>query len=66
MVFDGGKVVAIGAEELSQTYPNATFIDGQNKVLLPGLIDAHGHVMGLGETLLEVDLRESQSALDAA
>ena len=66
MVFDGGKVVAIGAEELSQTYPNATFIDGQNKVLLPGLIDAHGHVMGLGETLLQVDLRESQSALDAA
>jgi len=66
MVFDGGKVVAIGAQELRQRYPNATFIDGQNKVLLPGLIDAHGHVMGLGETLLEVDLRESQSALDAA
>jgi predicted amidohydrolase YtcJ len=66
MVFDGGKVVAIGAQELRQSYPNATFIDGQNKVLLPGLIDAHGHVMGLGETLLQVDLRESQSALDAA
>jgi predicted amidohydrolase YtcJ len=66
MVFDGGKVVAIGAEELRQKYPNATFIDGQNKVLLPGLIDAHGHVMGLGEGLLQVDLRESKSALDAA
>jgi predicted amidohydrolase YtcJ len=66
MVFDGGKVVAIGAAELGQKYPNATFIDGENKVLLPGLIDAHGHVMGLGETLLQVDLRESKSALDAA
>ena len=66
MVFDAGKVVAIGAEELRKKYPNATFIDGQNKVLLPGLIDAHGHVMGLGETLLQVDLRESKSALDAA
>ena len=66
MVFDAGKVVAIGAQELLQKYPNATFIDGQNKVLLPGLIDAHGHVMGLGETLLQVDLRESKSALDAA
>jgi predicted amidohydrolase YtcJ len=66
MVFDAGKVVAIGAEELRQKYPNATFIDGENKVLLPGLIDAHGHVMGLGETLLQVDLRESKSALDAA
>jgi predicted amidohydrolase YtcJ len=66
MVFDAGKVVAIGAEELGQKYPNATFIDGENKVMLPGLIDAHGHVMGLGETLLQVDLRESKSALDAA
>jgi predicted amidohydrolase YtcJ len=66
MVFDGGKVVAIGGKELSQKFANATFIDGQNKVLLPGLIDAHGHVMGLGETLLQVDLRESKSALDAA
>jgi predicted amidohydrolase YtcJ len=66
MVFDGGKVVAIGGEELSQRYADATFIDGQNKALLPGLIDAHGHVMGLGETILQVDLRESKSALDAA
>jgi predicted amidohydrolase YtcJ len=65
MVFDSGKVVDIGGEELNQRYPNATFIDGQNKVLLPGIIDAHGHVMGLGETLLQVDLRQSQSALDA-
>jgi predicted amidohydrolase YtcJ len=66
MVFDAGKVVAIGTEDLSQKYPNATFIDGNHKVMLPGLIDAHGHVMGLGETLLQVDLRESKSALDAA
>ena len=66
MVFDGGKVLAIGGEELNQRFPNATLIDGQNKVMLPGLIDAHGHVMGLGEGLLQVDLRESKSALDAA
>ena len=66
MVFDGGKVLAIGGEELGQRFPNATLIDGQNKVMLPGLIDAHGHVMGLGEGLLQVDLRNSKSALDAA
>ena len=66
MVFDGGKVVAIGGLELNQQFPNATQIEGQGKVMLPGLIDAHGHVTGLGESLLQVDLRESQSALDAA
>ena len=66
MVFDAGKVIAIGGEDLGQRYTNANFIDGKNKVLLPGLIDSHGHVMMLGETLLQVDLRESESALDAA
>lgn len=66
MLFDAGKVLAIGGTEIAQRFPDATKIDGQNKVLLPGLIDAHGHVMGLGETLLQVDLRESKSALDAA
>ena len=37
MVFDGGKVLAIGDAKLSQRFPHATLIDGQNKVLLPGL-----------------------------
>lgn len=31
-------------------------IDGNGKALLPGLIDAHGHVMGLGFQQLNVDL----------
>ncbi|WP_340678661.1 amidohydrolase [Paraglaciecola sp.] len=66
LVFDGGKVVALGGSELSKQYPQATQIDGQNKVLLPGLIDAHGHVMGLGYSLLEVDLRDVGSATTAA
>ena len=41
-------------------------IDGEGKVMLPGLIDAHGHLLGLGANLLEVDLRTSESASDAA
>ncbi|MFT6899267.1 MAG: putative amidohydrolase YtcJ [Paraglaciecola sp.] len=66
MVFDGGKVVAIANTSLTAKYPDATSIDGQNKVMLPGLIDAHGHVMGLGETLLQVDVRDIPSAQKTA
>lgn len=66
IIFDGGKVLAIGNQEIGKPYPTATAIDGKNKVMLPGLIDSHGHVMGLGATLLQVDLRESTSASDAA
>jgi predicted amidohydrolase YtcJ len=62
MVFDAGKVVAIGDGKLSAQFPNATLIDGQNKVLIPGLIDAHGHFMGMGQTLLQVDVRDIPSA----
>ncbi|MFT4941600.1 MAG: putative amidohydrolase YtcJ [Paraglaciecola sp.] len=61
MVFDAGKVLAIGDKKLSAQFPNATLIDGQNKVLIPGLIDAHGHFMGMGQTLLQVDVRDIPS-----
>lgn len=41
-------------------------IDGKGKVLLPGLIDAHGHVMGYGLSLLWVNLNGSSSEESAA
>lgn len=65
LVFDGGKVIAIGGQELKKLFPHASQIDGKSQVMLPGLIDAHGHVMGLGESLLEVDLRGVASAQQA-
>jgi len=40
-------------------------IDGKGRVMLPGLIDAHGHILGLGQNLLEIDLRGSQSEDEA-
>nr|WP_232279928.1 amidohydrolase [Shewanella denitrificans] len=40
-------------------------IDGQGLTLLPGLIDAHGHVLGYGLSLLQAQLRDSQSEQDA-
>lgn len=40
-------------------------LDGKGRTLLPGLIDAHGHVMGLGLSALVLDLSDTKS-LDAA
>src|SRR5690349_217032 len=31
-------------------------IDGGGRTLLPGLIDAHGHIMGLGIAAIQLDL----------
>lgn len=57
MLVDQGRVVATGARAAMQAQaPDATLQDGQGRTLLPGLTDAHGHVMGLGWGLREVDL----------
>jgi len=68
MVFRNGKVVAIGTyKDLQSKYSEAVKIDGKGKILLPGLIDAHGHVLALGYSRLDVDLvgtRSLQEALD--
>jgi predicted amidohydrolase YtcJ len=34
----------------------ARVVDGKGRTLLPGLIDAHGHVMGLGTMKMQADL----------
>lgn len=39
-------------------------IDGGGRTLLPGLIDAHGHVMGLGQAALQLDLVGTASIRD--
>ena len=60
------KVLATGDDQLAQNYPNAEKINGQGKALLPGLIDAHGHVSDLGYSLLSVDIRGLASAQESA
>ncbi len=51
-----GKFLEISSVSLAENYPNSEIIDGEGKNLLPGLIDAHGHVMGLGFQQLNVNL----------
>ena len=40
---------------------NTTVVDAGGRTMLPGLIDAHGHVMGLGFAALQLDLTGSKS-----
>lgn len=55
IVLEKGKIVEIGNAEIASKYSGVS-IDGNGKTMLPGLIDAHGHVMGLGFQQLEVNL----------
>lgn len=65
LVVQNGRVLAIGGEELSAKYAAFNQVDLNGKTVLPGLTDAHGHVLGLGMSLLQVDLREATSVTDA-
>ncbi len=40
-------------------------VDGRGRFIIPGLIDSHGHVMGLGFSALTLDLTEAKSLPDA-
>lgn len=40
-------------------------LDGRGRTLLPGLIDAHGHVMSLGINALSLDLSDTNSLEEA-
>ncbi|GAA4861837.1 amidohydrolase [Luteimonas vadosa] len=52
-----GRILAVGeAAELAARYPRARRIDVGDATVIPGLIDAHGHVMNLGYALLRADL----------
>jgi predicted amidohydrolase YtcJ len=44
---------------------NVIRLDMNQQVMLPGLIDAHGHILGLGDNLIQVDLRGTKSEQEA-
>ncbi|MGH7559153.1 MAG: amidohydrolase, partial [Gemmatimonadota bacterium] len=54
----GSIIVAIGSAEEVESYrgPETNVIDLQGRAVIPGLIDAHAHVMNLGKLLRTVDL----------
>jgi len=60
LIGDDGKVASV--LQAGDALPAAdSVIDAGGKTILPGLIDAHGHVMGLGQALLTLDLNGTSS-----
>ncbi|HKE92759.1 MAG TPA: amidohydrolase [Povalibacter sp.] len=62
LVIENGKVQRLLEDGAPlPTTAGTRRIDGHGKTLLPGLIDAHGHVLALGQQHLQVDLRGTGS-----
>jgi predicted amidohydrolase YtcJ len=67
LVYDAqGKILETGSRQaLAEQYPDAEVIDFDNQTIIPGLIDAHGHLYNLGVTKMQADLVGAES-LEAA
>ena len=75
----GGQLVRFGAlvfddaGRVSQLLPKGAKpsgkiqyrLDGRGRTLIPGLFDAHGHVMGLGFQAMQLDLSDTRSLQEA-
>ena len=57
-----GAIAVIGSEaDVLAVYPDWPRVDLGGRAVIPGLIDAHAHLMGLGLALLEADLVGTRS-----
>ncbi len=58
-----GRILFAGADRAAMTYsgPATKVLDVKGATVIPGMIDAHAHLLGLGMGLRQVDLRDTRS-----
>lgn len=59
-----GRLITVGSasEALAYRGRDTTVIDAGGRAVVPGLHDAHGHFLGLGASLQDLDARQASSA----
>jgi predicted amidohydrolase YtcJ len=67
MALRDGKILKVGsrAEAMAAAGASPIVDEFPSAVVVPGLIDAHGHLMGLGEALTFANLYDATDELDA-
>jgi predicted amidohydrolase YtcJ len=66
MAVRGGRVAFVGSERgaLALAGPRTERLDLGGRTVIPGMVDAHGHLLGLGQALRTVDLVGTKSYED--
>ena len=58
VLIKNGKIAAVGkSKDLLVKYPNALSIDAQGKVVMPGFVDPHTHLVWVGDRAAEFEMR---------
>lgn len=65
VIGDDGRIVAVLHRGDKKPGKVDFYVDGKGRVLMPGLIDSHAHVMGVGLAALTLDLSDTRSLAEA-
>ena len=59
----GGKIIALGTDQQIQRYISTStkVVDLNGRLAVPGLIEGHGHFMGLGSSKMVLNLRDAKN-----
>lgn len=66
MAVAGGRILAVADDVGSYAGPATRRIDAKGAAVIPGLIDSHGHMRGLGGLLESRDLRHVKTVAEIA
>ena len=67
MAIRGDRIIATGDDEdIMQSYETRSYIDLRGRSVIPGLIDAHAHMLGLGMSMTMIDLVGTRNAQEIA
>jgi predicted amidohydrolase YtcJ len=58
-----GKILAVGSKDEIENYigDSTEVIDLKNNFAMPGFVESHAHFIGLGESLINIDLRSAKN-----
>ncbi|MFV0643522.1 MAG: amidohydrolase [Sphingomonadaceae bacterium] len=65
LIDDDGRVSAIYQRTSQHPKKPQYRVDGKGQFIIPGMVDAHVHVMGIAMGLITLDLSDTQSLADA-
>jgi len=64
-ISEEGEIVSLGdSEPMIRTFPGARRVDLEGKMVLPGLIDSHGHLAGLALSYTQANLAGTKSKVE--
>ncbi|HET8550430.1 MAG TPA: amidohydrolase [Bryobacteraceae bacterium] len=61
MAVRAGRIAAVGRDAARYEQPGIRRLDLGGRTVVPGFIDSHGHLSGLGDLLENIDLRHATS-----